>query len=300
VLQALKSLFESNIARRFGAVFDSRHLGYGSTLCAVDVPESELERVAELFAPHTGVTHCYEREGNPNLWFTMTAPADRLQSELDTMAAALAPYALLNLPAIKRFKVQVVLDAGTAGDTAAHHDRPPESGAALDPPDLSPHEKALIRRMQGNLPLTLEPFVAVAQELDWDTTELLVRLRRWKEDGILRRVGVILRHRNAGFTANGMCIWRADPATIDEAGRCLARCPEVTHCYERPPVGDFHYNLFAMVHARQREITQEIFERISKDAGLTEGRVLISKREFKKTSPVFFCENDSPAGTAAS
>ena len=76
VLARVRSLFESGVARRFGAVFESRNLGYLSTLCAVDVPAGDLEAAAARIAPHPGITHCYEREGHPNLWFTMTALED--------------------------------------------------------------------------------------------------------------------------------------------------------------------------------------------------------------------------------
>ena len=291
VLRALSDLFAAGTARRFGAVFDSRHLGYGSTLCAVDVPAQDLERVAGLFMPIPGVTHCYEREGQPNLWFTMTAPADRLQAELRALGEALAPYALLDLPALKRFKVEVVLDAGKGHDPHAGRAREPESGGALPPPVLSERERDVVRMLQGNLLVSVDPFAAVADTLGWDHGELLTLLQDWKQQGILRRVGVILRHRKAGFTANGMCIWSVPDEDVDRAGRALACNPEVTHCYERPPWEGFPYNLFAMVHARERKITHAIYERLTKEAGLNEGKVLISVREFKKTSPVFFRES---------
>ena len=290
VVRALSDLFTEGTARRFGAVFDSRHLGYGSTLCAVDVPAHDLERVAALFMPIPGVTHCYEREGQPNLWFTMTAPADRLQAELQSLGQALAPYALLDLPALKRFKVEVVLDAHKGHDPRAGQPREPESGAALKPPALGEREQDLVRMLQGNLLVSADPFAAVADALGWDHGELLTLLQDWKQQGILRRVGVILRHRKAGFTANGMCIWDVPDEDVDRAGRALAANPEVTHCYERPRWEGFQYNLFAMVHARERQITQAIFERLSQQTGSDDGNVLISVREFKKTSPVFFCE----------
>ena len=77
---------------------------------------------------------------------------------------------------------------------------------------------------------------------------------------------------------------------VEQAGRVLASCPDVTHCYERPPHETFPYNLFAMVHAREQDVALGIFTRLSEEAGLTGGRMLTSVREFKKSSPVFFAE----------
>ena len=296
VLQVVMGLFESGWARRFGGVFDSRQLGYGSTLCAVDVPADDLERVAGLLAPHTGVTHCYEREGHPNLWFTMTAPASGLKEELARTAERLSPYKVLDLPALRRFKVQVVLDASVAGRAAANKPTEPDSDDGMEAPELAAHEKALVRKLQGNISVVADPFGAVADAIEWDPDDLLQHLVRWQDAGALRRVGIILRHRKAGFTANGMCVWCVPPEDIERAGRELAKCPEVTHCYERPPWEGFRFNLFAMIHARERGVARGLFERISKDVWLDDGTMLVSVREFKKTSPVFFCE-ESKAGS---
>ncbi|NQT93357.1 MAG: hypothetical protein HQ559_11400 [Lentisphaerae bacterium] len=295
VIRSVRDLFDEGVVRRFGAVFDSRSLGYGSTLCAVDVPDDDMERVAALLDPHPGVTHCYQREGHPNLWFTLTAPASRLQDELAAFAAQIAPYALLDLPAIRRFKVQVVLDTAGEGRGASQQVASEVANEEESGRDWPEHEKALVRKLQGNLPVMSDPFGAVADTMEWDPADLLDLLVGWQQRGILRRVGIILRHRQAGFVANGMCVWRVDSYDVEQAGRTLARCPDVTHCYERPPHDTFPYNLFAMVHAREHDVALGIFEQLSADAGLNEGKMLTSVREFKKSSPVFFCEENPPA-----
>lgn len=299
VLRFARDLFEQHVARRFGAVFDSRRLGYGSTLCAVDVPEADLERIAALLHPHPGVTHCYERQGRPNLWFTLTAPADGLVPELARLEAGMTPYRVHNLPALRRFKVEVVLDA-TPFDAEGAPGAAPQTVCDDAAPRLAEREKDVVRAMQGNLPLSEEPFTAVAERIGWDSGEMLDRLASWKQLGVLRRVAIILRHRAAGFTANGMCVWKVSPGQVEAAGRKLATCPEVTHCYERPPVSaDFPYNLFAMVHAREKPAAEAIFRRLSEFAGLPEGRMLMSTREFKKSSPVFFLEPGAERGEGA-
>lgn len=292
------NLLRSGAARRFGGVFDSRRLGYGSTLCAVDAPGGKIEEVVSLLRPHPGVTHCYEREGSPNLWFTMTAPAEELARELARIADGIKPLELMNLPALKRFKVEVVLDAAE-GDVApvrgVHLPGGRVEGALQT---FSERDKALVRRVQGSLGVAEEPFAAVARELGRDQDEILRDLLSWRESGALRRIGFILRHRAAGFSANGMCVWPVPAAEVERAGAILAAAPEVTHCYERPSSSAVPYNLYAMIHARERTVAEATFARLSELAGLSGGRMLVSVREFKKSSPVFFMESGDSSGRA--
>ncbi|MDP6524421.1 MAG: hypothetical protein QGI24_01130 [Kiritimatiellia bacterium] len=329
IVERLVSYLETGIARRFGAVFDSRGLGYNSTLCAVDVPHDDLDRAAGLVTPHPGVTHCYEREGSPNLWFTVTAQAESLQDELARMADLLAPYRLLDLPAIKRFKIEAVFDArkpeieqpcpkdvalgGAAASLPADAEAgvPPvgaqsHSQGTVTPPkgrasnehnkttalQLNEQQRSVVRRFQGMIPLTATPFADAAAKLGIGTEALLSMLTGWKDAGVLRRIGLIVRHRKLGFNANSMCVWPATPAKVAEAGPILAGNPAVTHCYERPSFDSFPFNLYAMVHADTPDAVTGLFNRLSSDAGLSDGRMMVSAREFKKSSPVFFYEKD--------
>jgi DNA-binding Lrp family transcriptional regulator len=292
VLKRIRALFEQGIARRFGAVFDAQSLGYQSTLCAADIPERELEAAVARITPHPGITHCYPRDGQPNLWFTLTAPAGDLAGELARVAAALGPYEVLNLPALRKFKIEAVFDPG------APEDRPPDSqparqlaaAPAESPAPLSARERQVVRRLQGTIPVVEDPFAALARELDYGPEALLELLSRWKRAGIIRRIGLIVRHQKLGFAANSMCVWRVPLDRIEAAGRAVARNPHVTHCYERPAFAAFPFNLYAMIHAATGAEAGRIFERIGADAALPPGRMLWSVREFKKSSPMFFCE----------
>ena len=87
-----------------------------------------------------------------------------------------------------------------------------------------------------------------------------------------------------------MCVWPVDVADVERAGRILAADPEVTHCYERSSSPAVPFNLYAMIHARERSTAESTFQRLSTQAGLSGGRMLVSVREFKKSSPVFFVE----------
>ncbi|MEI6166036.1 MAG: sirohydrochlorin cobaltochelatase [bacterium] len=286
VLAKVHSLFESGVARRFGAVFESQRLGYLSTLCAADVPASELEAAATRIAPFSGITHCYEREGHPNLWFTVTAPAEELTFELARVSAALGPYEVLNLPALQKFKIEAVF--------GRNEQRRPARPLALPVTEpvapLPERERKVVRRMQASIAVSADPFGVLAGELGMEPGELLELLARWEASGVIRRIGLILRHRQLGFSANSMCVWSAPAGRIREAGGILAQSQHVTHCYERPAFAAFPYNLYAMIHAKSREEAIGIFEKLGADAGLSGGRMLWSVREFKKSSPVFFGE----------
>lgn len=287
ILAQTKELFESGKARRFGAVFNSEALGYQGTLCSVSVPPAELERCATIVSEHTGVTHCYEREHSLNLWFTLTAQKDDFERELAEMFGKIAPYKAHNLPAIKRFKIQVTFNTASS---ETDNTRSAPTGEA-DLCALKEGDKDIIRLMQGSIPVCAEPFAWAAAQLGISEEYLLKSLKRLEAGKALKRICIIFRHREIGFTANGMCTWSVDPEKAAKAGALLAECPEVTHCYERVACPTFPFNLFAMVHANSRKAAMEIFEKISKHAGLSGGQVLFSTREFKKASMVYFSEH---------
>jgi DNA-binding Lrp family transcriptional regulator len=306
VLTKIKTLFDEGKARRIGGVFDVRGVGYRSALCAATVPDAELERTAALLTPEAGMTHCYQRgwpealgsdlpeappAGIPNLWFTLSAQGDAFDVKVAALRETLAPAPFFVMPAVRHFKIDVVFDVG--GSERSSEVSTPAAVEHSDAPPavFSESDRALIRAMQGLIPLTPAPYDEIAVTLGLDPDAVLDRLRAWKAAGILRRVGIILRHRKLGFSANGMCVWRAMPDSIENAGKTLATFRDVTHCYEREVIPGFPYNLFAMIHAGTYEEALVKFHKLSDAAGLDDGRVLFSMREFKKTSPRYFCED---------
>ena len=277
------------LVRRFGAVFDTRRLGYRSALCAAAIPPSELDAVAAHLTPLAGVTHCYERIARtlhqapstkhqaPNLWFTLSYPADIFAAMVDEVAARLKPYAVHVLPATRRYKVDVVFGAATrARDESVEDDMP-----------VTARDRAIIRALQGDTEGRPDYFAALADSLGMKEWDLLATLELWRRRGRLKRIGLLLAHRNAGWTANGMCCWRIEGDTT-EAGRALAACDEVTHCYERPEAPGFPFNLFAMIHTRSPEEASATFARLEETCRLSAGTMLLSTREYKKTSMTFF------------
>jgi len=296
LLSCLARVRSEGVVRRFGAVFDTRRLGYKSALCAAAVPVAELDAFAERLTPLVGVTHCYLREplpmeGHesavaaemPNLWFTLSYPADIFSAMAGEVATRLSPYAVHVLPALRRYKVDVVFGAAT---------RAREEQVEDELPPLTANERRLIGAIQGDTEVRSDYYAGIAEKLGMKEWDVLSLLELWSRQGRLKRIGLLLRHRAAGWTANGMCCWRVEGDST-AAGRALAERGEVTHCYERPEAPGFPYNLFAMVHAHSTEESRGQFAAL--DAHLTatlgqplKGTLLLSTREFKKTSMTFF------------
>jgi DNA-binding Lrp family transcriptional regulator len=310
VIERIRGYFEEGKARRMGAIFDLRRLGYTSVLCAVAVQQEDLEEVTGKITPHDGVTHCYLRTPDPgldpgphqvngktlpNLWFTLSVLGEHFESELSAMREKVAPRQLLVLPAIRRFKINVVFDMRKKQRQqeevpALETDQPGTARWDGVAREFTEAEKALVRAMRGNIPVESEPFSAAAREAGWQPAQALDALREWDEAGVLRRVALICRHRRIGFKANGMCTWRVPEDEALETGRALARHPEVTHCYQRVVVPEFPYNVYAMIHSGAWEDTLALFGELSKELGLEDGLLFLSTHEYKKTSPRPFSE----------
>ena len=283
------------LVRRFGAVFDTRRLGYRSVLCAAAVPSDALDVVAAKITPFLGVTHCYLREpapprgsgtpvaSLPNLWFTLSYPSDVFDAMADEIRARLAPHTVAFLPATRRYKVDVVFGAAT---------RAQEERTEDDSGPLGARDRAVVAALQGDTEVRAGYFAAVAEKARMKEWDLLSTLELWHRRGRLKRIGLLLAHRTAGYVANGMCCWRVEGDTTG-AGRALAARDEVTHCYERPPAAGFPYNLFAMVHTTSAEEARaqhaELHRILAAEVGHDPATVmLLSTKEYKKTSMTFF------------
>lgn len=156
---------------------------------------------------------------------------------------------------------------------------------------LSDLEKAIIRELTGDLPVQTQPFALIAQHLGITQRHLLNRVRRLKEEGYIRRFGATIRHRNSGFAANAMVVWRIPEEEIDSVGRAMASFKEVTHCYHRHPQRDWKYNLFTMIHGASEEACRHIAQRISQATAMTDYQLLFSRQELKKTTMRYFHES---------
>lgn len=149
-------------------------------------------------------------------------------------------------------------------------------------------DKRVIARLQGDLPLVSRPFAGIAGELGLSESQVVERIKRLAEGGAMRRFGATLRHQRSGFPANVMVAWRVDPADADRVGGNLAAHRRVTHCYLRKTDGNFPYNLFSMVHGRNKDECRRLVEEMAQAVGISDYELLFSTKELKKTSMRYY------------
>ncbi len=184
---------------------------------------------------------------------------------------------MLNLPAVRLFKLDVFFDAG--GDNRPAGVAVPDEGGSLQ---LSSEEQIVVDALQQELPVVSRPFDAMAEEAGMAVDDFLVHCRRLKERGVMRRFGASVRHNAVGYSANAMVCWKVAESMVEEAGRIMAGYEEVSHCYQRETASDWPYNMYTMVHARAKEDLQNTIDRIAGVTGIEEYRALLTVRELKK------------------
>ena len=145
--------------------------------------------------------------------------------------------------------------------------------------------RALIAAISRGLPLEQRPYAALAERLGCSESEVIDGIRRLAMRGDLKRFGVVVRHRELGYRANAMVVWDIPEARVDEIGRGIGACDCVTLCYQRPRrLPDWPYNLFCMIHGRDRDAVCAQVEQLAARFGLqqVDRRILFSGRCFKQ------------------
>ena len=281
VIRGIADLRKKGIVRQISPVLDARKLGFHSTLIALKVDGSRIKSAEEYLIAHPGISHGYEREHAFNIWVTLSMPPRTdLQAEVMNISSNSHAQAVIALPAIKVFKLRT--NFSQIEDTS--EEEYSLSGNGLPGrARLSKADKQVINGLQHDLPLSADPFTPLARSMGMDVEEMLAYSRSLLRRGIIRRYGASINHRNAGYRANAMTCWDAPSGSVDEVGHLLASDRHVSHCYERAATGSWRYNLFAMVHSRDRATCLQIIEKMVSETGLTDHAVLFSVKEFKKT-----------------
>jgi DNA-binding Lrp family transcriptional regulator len=275
---------EQGVIRDVSPVFDLRTLGYASTLAALDVPPDRVEEVAALVGAPPEVTHNYLREGRPNLWFTVIAESpEAVQAILGVIEREAACGPVHNLPATRMFKAKVVFDLDGKGCQTHFPTAEKVSGTSSVP--LSATDWSVIEQLQEGIPLEPRPFDALAQRAGLSVAEFVARIAGLHASGVLRRMGVRVRHHKAGIAGNVLSVWRVADENAERVGETFSQFPEVTHCYTRPAFEGFPYNLYAMVSASTPEAAQAVLKRMSEAVGLSDYVALKTGRELKKSTP---------------
>jgi DNA-binding Lrp family transcriptional regulator len=292
VKERLANLKKTGVLRQLSAIFDTRKLGYTSSLVAMEVEPDKLEYVANQINRHPGVSHNYERDHPFNLWFTLAVPpGSDLKQELDKFNVLKGIRKVRMLPTLHLFKIGVKLDMV---DDKKHDVAPTEQKKEIQDVKFVPTEedKQFVRELQKDMEIIDEPFVKSANNLGITENELFEKMKHYENIGVMRRFAAILRHRQVGFTANGMIVWKVPNEKISEVGSKLGAFPQVSHCYERPTYPDWPYNVFSMIHCKTHNEAQEMAKTIQNQIHVDDYMILFSSREFKKTRVEYFVESE--------
>jgi len=294
VLARVRRLRAEKILRQVSAIFDTKSLGYKSSLVAMRVAPERVHEAAQIINEHPGVSHNYERNHEFNLWFTIAVPPtsdlEAVIWRIHELAGGLSTRILYTL---QLFKIGVDLDMtgdrppdATAVPQYSESDRRRALGSLLSPLDI-----AVIRELQEDVPAVAEPYAPMAERLGLGTAELFAAARDLERRGFLRRIAAIMYHRKAGFRSNAMGVWKVPPGRVNEVGPRMASFAAVSHCYERPVYPDWPYSIFTMVHGRTDDECKAILQAISTATGISEYRELYSTREYKKVRLRFFTDD---------
>jgi DNA-binding Lrp family transcriptional regulator len=294
VLTRVQDLIDDRIIRQVTPIYDTRALGYGSMLVAARVDPEHPWRAAKIVNSHPGVSHNYLRNHAFNMWFTIAVEEDSklgLQGTLDVLQELTGAESIRQLPTLKLFKIRMDLEMEGGTDQLA------SAGVAEEPAELGKQpydevDRAVIRATQGDMPVVAEPYAPAAAELGMSVDALVEHMHGMVGRGLLRRVAAILFHRRAGFSANGMGVWRVPEDRVLEVGPRMAAFRGISHCYQRPTYEDWPFQLFTMAHGRSKEECDAVLDAIADSVpDLQDRATLYSSTEFKKIRLLYFTDD---------
>lgn len=287
VFNAVNELHLAGVLSRVGPVFDHKKAG-ASTLAALAVPEKNLDKIAGIVNQFDQVNHNYGREHTYNLWFVVTA------SDMIALNSTLANIELLTglpvlvLPMEASYHIDLAFSINVTGVESPII----EPLTALeykqdnDAYTLSEIEKRELRgAIEKGLPEHISPYQVIAQQLALSEQQVINQIAQWQEEGLIRRFGLVIKHRKLGYDANAMVVWNIPNDDMDKVALKLAKCSPVSLCYQRPRrLPDWPYNLFCMIHGTDRVVVLEQIDQITEQLGLEaiEKDVLFSFKAYKQ------------------
>ncbi len=287
ILQLLEKLKKQGLITRVGPVFRPNTIGV-STLAAMKIPESELEAIAKLVSNYPEVNHNYEREHAYNLWFVVTASDQQHLEDTLLSIEKLTGIAVMRLPLVREHHIDLGFKMPLHGKESS-----PAVKKRISIPITVTHstqpddaiQRQLIVAIQSGLPLVERPYAEIAEKLDIDEQEVMRRIEIMLTTGAIRRMGVVVRHHELGYRANAMLVWDIADERVNEVGEQLSTVDCITLCYQRPRhLPHWPYNLFTMIHGKERQSVEQRIEEIVQQYGLsdTPRATLFSLRRFKQ------------------
>jgi DNA-binding Lrp family transcriptional regulator len=285
VIDALAALKARGCVSRVGATIVPGRLG-AATLAAMSVPPERLDAVAALVNGYREVNHNYEREHALNLWFVITAPDEgRVREVVREVERRANCGKVLAFPMVEAYH----LDLGfrLAGDAEEENSRPRASPDPVLPAPctLDAAQRRVLLALQEGLPLTARPYAEIGRASGMSEDAVIAAIAQLVDARVIARLGVIVRHRKLGYRANAMAVWDVPDAQVRARGQALAREGGVSLCYRRlRHLPHWRYNLYCMIHGRDRDAVRAKLERLARRCGLERypSAVLFSRRCFKQ------------------
>ena len=292
VMERTKWLLDQRIIRELTPIFDTPALGYSSMLVAARVDHEHPHRAAAVINEHPGVSHNYLRNHDFNLWFTIaTAPDSKLglDGTLEVLKELSGAESMRQLPTLTMFKINMNLEMEGGTDALAAAVQATEP-MAREPIPIDEFDIAVVRATQGPMAVRSDAYAPAAEKLSLPVERLLEHLGGMTERRLLRRVAAILFHRRAGFSANGMGVWKVPEDQIMDLGPRMAAVRGVSHCYRRPTYRDWPYSVFTMAHGRSKEECDAVLDGVASVCGLggDDRATLYSSTEYKKVRLHYF------------
>lgn len=286
VIASYERLAARGVLGRIGALFRPNTIG-ASLLAALAVPEGDLERVAEMVSAHAEVNHNYEREHHFNLWFVACAANEaRLTEVLDDIERE-SGLPVMRLPLVEDYHIDLGFDLSGREALRRSDGATRRHASSCHPPSFNGHPfaRCLLALLQDGLPLLPRPYAEIARRMGVSEKAVLAQIAAWLEDGTIKRLGVVVRHRPLGYMANAMVVFDIPDSLVGLAGRDIAKFGFVTLCYRRPRrLPDWPYNLFCMIHGTDRHEVLGQIEQLRRACGLESypHAVLFSRQAFKQ------------------
>lgn len=286
VLQALRELLADGTLTRFGPLYQIERLGGAFSLAALQVPEEvEFDRIAAIVNGFPEVAHNYRRDHAFNMWFVLATETPAGMNDTVARIAAATGLPVFNFPKEREYFIEARFAVGARRVEPSRPLAERRVVSALSPERLA-ELRPLLLATQAGLPLTPQPYHALAIQLDSDAATVIAGLQALLDAGAIRRIGVVPNHYRIGYAANGMTVWDVADAKVDELGEEVGALEFVTHCYRRPRQWPgWPYNLFAMVHGASRDEVAAKADRIAAILGdaCRARDILYSTRILKKT-----------------
>ena len=308
VLEAIEDLNQLGVLSRVGPVFDHKKAG-ASTLAAIAAPPEQIDKIAGIVNQFEQVNHNYAREHDYNLWFVVTASDPMALAETLQEIELLTGLPILVLPMEASYHIDLGFKINFSGSDEKITKKQRVKSVKLastfieNKVCLNQDQQTLLRGIiEKGLPTQTKPYAEIADKLSGTSTQVINQIEQWQNNGLIRRFGLVVKHRKLGFNANAMVVWDIPADKVDEVGELLSLCDAVTLCYQRPrQLPEWNYNLFSMIHGQDRDTVLQQLADIVEQNGLTGFKrdVLFSYKLFKQCGGQYVqpgCTEQLPKG----